>query len=377
MRIPVLAAACVALPAVAAAQQGAAQGEFEITPTAYVQLDFRAFPDWPIEPGTARLKFDTVEVRRVRAGVDGSWKRYAFELSIDPTDEDGTVVKDAYGQLRAGGYRIRAGQFKLPGSREYATSARNTDFMERAGLASSLAAQRDIGVMVLGRLTRRIDYQAGVFAGDDNGENDRAGLTAAGRLEWEPSRTLIVAGYVSDGRLSAVESDPENGLDGRLPSGYRFYEDVYVQGQRLRLGGDVEWSPGAWQFTAEALRVRDERLEQGVDFDDLPSALATGVSLTARWRFKPRRDVALRYEYLGFDDAGPDTAVDSVRPRASNIRARAGSAVTLGGSWRLAPWLRVMGNAGVEWYSDARSAPDPTRTGGYFTMGTRLQIGLP
>jgi len=353
--------------------------EFEIMPGGYIQLDWRGYPSWDVTPGTGRLQFDTFEVRRLRAGVDGRWRRVAFELTIDPQDVDdgATLVKDAYGEIRIRNYRLRAGLFKPPGSREYGTAARNLDFLERTGLAQSLAAQRDVGAMVHGRARKRIDYEVGLFAGDKNGSRERSGLVGAGRVEWEPLRRLILAAYASEGRLEAVDSDPANGLSGRLPSGYRFFESVYVQGNRRRIGGDVEWSPGNWQFTGEALRVRDERREQGVDFDDLPSVVGTGASVTARWRFARRRDVAARYEYLGFDDVGPVTAMESVRPRAADVRARAGQSVTLGGSWRVARWMRLMGNAGVDWFSEPRSAPDPGRRGGYVRLGTRLQIEFP
>jgi hypothetical protein len=127
----------------------------------------------------------------------------------------------------------------------------------------------------------------------------------------------------------------------------------------------------------EALRVRDERQAQGVDFDDLPSVVGIGTSVTTRWRFAPRRDIAVRYEYLGFDDVGPDTGMASVRPRAADLRARAAQAMTFGGSWGLTRWVRLMGNAGVEWFSDLRTAPDPGRGGGYWTLATRLQFELP
>ncbi len=232
----------------------------------------------------------------------------------------------------------------------------------RSGAPS--AAQRDVGVALHGDLGQRFDYDVGLFAGDNNGSSRRSGLTGAGRLEWEPGPDLVLAVYGSEGRLAAVDTDPENGLEGRLSSGYRFFENVYVQGRRTRLGGDVEWSPGRWQFTVEALRVRDERQEQGVDIDDLPSVVGTGASLTTRWRFAPRRDVAVRYEYLGFDDDGPDTDMASVRPRAADLRARAAQAVTFGGSWGVTRWVRLMGNAGVEWFSDPRTAPEAGRDRG-------------
>ena len=350
---------------------------FELVPEAYIQLDWRAYPQSPIAPGTGRLPFDTFEVRRLRAGVDGRWRGVRFELTTDPQDLDGTFVKDAYGEIRPGRFEIRFGQFKVPGSREYQTSAKTLDFLERAALGRVLAPQRDLGVAVHGEFRRRFDYEIGLFAGDHNGSTRRSGLTGAGRLEWEPSNNLVVAFYGSEGQLHAVDSDPENGFEGRLSSGYRFFENVYVNGRRTRLGGDVEWSPGNWQFTVEALRVRDERLEQGVDLDDLPAVAGLGASVTTRLRFGRRRDVAVRYEYLGVDDVGIETAMASVRPRAADLRARSGRALTFGGSWGVTRWARVMANAGTEWFSDARAAPDPGRTGLYWTLGTRLQVELP
>lgn len=376
-------ALCLASAAPALAGQSAQEAPspppptFELAPKAYIQLDWRAYPDSPVPPGTGRLAFDTFEVRRLRAGVDGQWRGTRFEFTIDPSDLDGTFVKDAYVEFRPGSYEIRLGQFKPPSTRDYSTSARRLDFLERAALGRALTAQRDLGVAVHGDLGRTFDYEIGVFAGDNNGSRRRSGLTGAGRLEWEPDRNLVLAVYGSDGRLTAVESDPENGLDGRLSSGYRFFEGVYVQGRRTRFGGDVEWSPGPWQFTAEALRVRDERREQGVDFDHLPAVVGTGASLTARWGLGRRRDVALRYEYLGFDDVGPGTDMASVRPRASDLRARSAQAVTLGASWGITRWARLMGNAGVEWFSDPRTAPQAGDDRGYWILGTRLQIELP
>jgi hypothetical protein len=383
VRLAVMALLVLAAVVPAAAQQAVPQPTppvpptFELTPEAYVQLDWRGYPEWTVAPGTGRLQFNTFEVRRLRAGADGRWRRVRFEVTVDPQDFDGTLVKDAYAEIRFGGSRIRAGQFKLPGSREYATAARNTDLLERAALARSLAAHRDLGVMFHGDAGQKIDYDVGVFAGDNNGSSRRSSLTAAARLEWEPAGDLVVAVHGSEGQLTAAETDPENGLEGRLPSGYRFFENVYVQGRRRRVGGDVEWSPGRWQLTVEALRVRDERLAQGVDVDDLPSVVGIGASATARWRFAPRRDVTARYEYLGFDDVGPATGMESVRPRAADLRARAGQAVAFGGSWRLRPWVRLMGTGGLEWFTEPRSAPEPGRRDGYWSVGTRLQFELP
>jgi hypothetical protein len=313
----------------------------------------------------------------MRAGATGRWRGARFELTVDPQDVYGTLVKDAYVEFRPGSYEIRFGQFKPPGSRDYGTSARQTDFLERTALGGSLSAQRDLGISLHGDIGQHVDYDVGVFAGDNNGTSSRSGLTGAGRLEWEPQGDLVLALYGSEGRLTAVETDPENGLEGRLSSGYRFFENVYVQGRRTRIGGDVEWSPGPLQFTVESLRVRDERQEQGIDLDNLSPLLGVAANFTTRWRFATRRDVVLRYEYVGFDDAGPETDGASVRPRAADVRARSAQAITFGGSWGVTRWLRLMGNAGVEWFSDARTAPEAGDDRGYWTLGTRVQLELP
>ena len=377
-------ALCAVMTAPAAAGQTAQEPTpeppppvFELIPEAYIQLDWRAYPESPVAPGTGRLEFDTFEVRRMRAGATGRWRGARFELTLDPQDVDGTLIKDAYVEFRPGSYEIRLGQFKPPSSRDYGTSARQTDFLERTALGGSLSAERDLGVSLHGDIGQHVDYDIGVFAGDNNGASSRSGLTGAGRLEWEPRGDLVLAMYGSEGRLSAVESGPENGLEGRLSSGYRFFENLYVQGRRTRIGTDVEWSPGRWQFTVEALRVRDERQEQGVDLDDLSPLVGVAVNVTTRWRFASRRDLVVRYEHVGFDDAGPETEMGSVRPRAADVRARSAQAVTFGGSWGVTRWLRFMGNAGVEWFSDPRTAPDAGINRGYWTLGTRLQLQLP
>ena len=159
---------------------------FELTPEAYIQLDWRAYPDSPAAPGTRRLAFNTFEVRRVRAGVAGQWLGARYEFTVDPQDIDGTLVKDAYVEFRPGSYEIRFGQFKPPGSRDYGTSARQADFLERTALGGSLSTHRDLGASLHGDVGQNVDYDVGMFAGDNNGASSRSGLMGAGRLEWEP-----------------------------------------------------------------------------------------------------------------------------------------------------------------------------------------------
>lgn len=360
-----------------AQEQAPDAGKLTVTPTGYIQFDLHAFPGWDVTPGTGRLNRANAEIRRASAGLEGSWRRVSFEVSVDPRDDDGIFVKDAYAQFRVNrALRIRVGQFKIPGTREYDGSARRLDFLERTPLTESLAVRRDVGARVDGR-RGRIGYELGMFAGDGVGRDERAGLTAAGRVTWQVTRDLQFGGSVSDGKTKAVDSDDPNGLEGRSPSGYRFLKRVYVQGQRVRVGADVEWSPGPWRFVVEALQVHDERLQQGLDYEDLPSVVGTGASLSGRRRLTPRLEGALRYDYLGFDDTGDSSTADSVRPRATNLRARANHALTLGSTWEMNRWMRILGTVGLEQYSEQRSAPEAGKPGTYPTLGVRLQLEWP
>lgn len=362
---------------------------FEISPRGYVQFDWRGYPDWTVATGSGRLEYETVAVRRLRAGIDGRWRRVAFEFTVDPMDDlDDTLVKDAYLQIRVTrAVRLRGGQFKLPGSREYGTSARSLDFLERSAFAQSIAPGRDLGGMVFGELGRRFSYEAGLFAGDGNGRNSRSGITAASRVGWNGPRGVELGGWFAEGRTTAVDTESANGLEGRSPSGYRFFERLYVDGRRTRVGGDARWTPGRWHVGAEAMRVREERAGQGLDLEDLPGAVGIGWSATVTREFGRRPGatrarlrewtLGIRFDSLAFDDEGPETLEESVRPRATDVRARGGHTLTTGISWDFSRWARVMGNASLERYAEARSAPDPGNRGLYWAFGTRLQIQMP
>jgi hypothetical protein len=205
-------------------------------------------------------------------------------------------------------------------------------------------------------------------------------------VTWTIVRDLELAGTFSEGSTRAGDADPANGSVGRAPSGYRFFDRVYVQGQRVRVGADLEWSPRSWRLAAEMIRVIDERQGQGLDLEDLPSIIATGWSAAVVKQIGRRRgqaksrlrewDLGLRYDELAFDDSGPDTASDSVRARATDVRPRAARTLTSSLSWSPVRWSRVIGNAGFERYTEPRSAPEPGRHN-YWTFGMRLQFEIP
>jgi phosphate-selective porin len=356
---------------------GADAKPFEWEPIGSLQLDARSYSDWKLER-EGRMEREGIEVRRLRAGVRGAWRSARFEFEVDPLDDDGVFVKDARIEYRfAKSIRLRAGHFKLPGGREYDTSSRRLAFLERSPLSGSLAAGRDVGGQLELRAGAKLLAQVGLFAGDGLGRQSRAGATMAARAEWEPVADLDlgVSGAVS--RLDGVESTSEvNGVNGRSATGYRFFDRLYVQGRRTRIGADAQWRVGPVRLNAEVLRLREDRLEQAADFSDLPALTGRAFTAQARWR-SGCREIGLRYSHLTFDDEGAALAVDGVRPRVENVRARGVEALSASAGWQATRWLAVLGEGSAEWYSEATSAPEPGRTGAYWTLGLRLQISSP
>lgn len=378
-------------PDVAQAQDGtdsSSTSGFELEPTGYVQFDMRAYPDWGVTPGSGRLRFDSFELRRARPGVAGRWKRLSFEVTVDPFDLDDVVFRDVYVEARLRRrLRIRLGQFKLPGSAEYDRSAANADYLERSSLAQWAAPGRDVGAAIVGGLPGRLSYEAGLYAGDANGRVSRSGLTAAGRVQWAGRRDLDAGSWFSAGRVKANETDAANGLEGRTPAGYRFFDRVYVDGLRVRHGAHLTWTPESWRLHGEWQRTTEQRLEQGLDFEDLPSVLSSGWSASLTRQFGRRRvgarsrwqeyEIGVRGQGLSFDDSGPDTGRDSVRLRATDVRRRAAQSVGASFSWSPTRWSRWLVDGGLERFSEARSAPTAGEPGPYWVLGARFQLELP
>jgi len=389
------------------------RGRFEISPTGYVQGDFRSFRDWNAgDEDTGILRSDERELRRLRLGFAGKWSRLAFQLSVElrddalellDEDEERTFdrLKDAYLELRLHkGLRLRGGHFKLPVSGEFLTSAAKTDFEERALLATHIGPDRDVGLMAHGEPLRWLSYQVGVFKGDGRTRHDRSRTTGAGRLVFEPVGDFDLGISYSQ---ADVEPDPDGpglepkpkGILGEGPSGFEFYERHFVSGRRRRLGAEAAFTPGPVALRAEVLQGREERKGQGSTFEDLPEQVATGWKVSLTWLVvgqrksgdvKPRRslfrgpgavELGARLERLHFDDDGPDTGFAGAGNRARNIRPAADRIVTGGLSWWPAGWLRLMGNVIVERYLDPLLAPEIGRPGNYVTVLGRVQLQLP
>jgi phosphate-selective porin len=375
-------------------------GDFEVGLAGYVQEDLRSYRDWtPAEPMTS-------ELRRLRIGAEGKWKRLSFEVDVDPRKQqpedtvDGThYLKNAYLEYRfAKAFRIRGGHFKLPFSPEFLTSAAKTDFAERTMLVDALGLGRDWGGVALGEIGR-IHYEAGVFQGDGWRTHQRSGPTGAGRVVVTTLTGLDLGASYTEGH---VEADDETlgaaqakGFHARGPAAFRFSGRHFVDGRRRRLGGDGEFRRGPVGFKAEIGRGWEERKGQGATFDDLPRVKTTGWAVSGTWlvtgdrkrnTIRPRHplphglgavEVGVRYESVQVDDDGPAAGFAGAGNRARNILPVGDRVLTGGVSWWPRQWLRFLGNVVVERFDDDLIVPEPGRRGNYSTLLGRLQLSLP
>lgn len=152
--------------------------------------------------------------------------------------------------------------------------------------------------MVHGRLAERlVKYEVGVFRHTDSVEvpvdGNRADVTAgfgtiAGRVTLAPVRDEE-DGTTRDlafGVAFARNTMPEGlySVTGRALDGERFFDRMYVNGERTRLGFESLWSVGRFTLKGELLQLVDERKQQAVTGEDLSNLIVRGAYVTGVWR---------------------------------------------------------------------------------------------
>jgi phosphate-selective porin len=330
------------------------------------------------------------DLARRRIGVSGDIE-HLVEFQVERELGDDEPWRDVYANYHQFDVvQVQAGKFKLPFSLDENTSVTNLDFVYRSLTASQLAPGRDRGVMVHGRLLRRmLRYEIGAF--DHDGRNGRTRnaarvfgeQTMAGRLTVQPFRSLKSGAADLLVGVAFTTSDVPLGfssLRGQTFLRESFFEpDFWVQGRRRRTGLEVRWRPGPFSVKSEYMRVTTERRGQSVEDTDLSPLLATGWYVSGTWAVtgetkldglnQPRRplfqggygavELGWRLERLTFGSvATGDVPSDSVR--ADVIRGNADRATTLGVNWYLNRWVKLQFNAVRESLKDPSLGPRPS-----------------
>jgi phosphate-selective porin len=248
----------------------------------------------------------------------------------------------------------------------------DVDFNYRSLAASYLAPGRDVGVMVFGRVMNDVlRYQAAVFrhGGDNVRESERtdaqADRTYAGRLvvrPWNASDNLFRTLSAGVAFTSGVLPAGPNGVRGKTVPGDAFFQHLFVDGHRQRIGGEFQWRPGPVGLQGEYIRIRDQRFGQGIDNQDLPNAYSLGWYASATWlltgeqkkdSIEPARpfprggigaiEVAARLERLAASSASVNDGSFS-SPRAPWVMPRADDVWTAGVNWYWNDYVKLQAN---------------------------------
>jgi len=366
---------------------------FKLSLTARVQADIHA-PDQPVDELG-------VDVARRRVGVTGTLTKH-LEFEVERELEDGGAWRDVFVNVRTvRSAQVRAGRFKMPFSLDQLTGAGSLDFVSRSRAADLLAPGRSTGVSVHGRLTRHVlGYDAGVFTHDGDvarfGSNPGGGTTVAGRVTVRPRGAARRSGSLADVEfgLNATRGEVPEGrysLRGRLTSKDVFFSPVFVQGRRLRVGGDLDWRPGPFGVRAEYLRADDARHDQGLMGETLPAVRADGWYVSGVWAVAGRRrhaeadnrlafagldglELTARVERLTFGTGGEAGSVVRT-PRAVELPAVSDRVWTFGANWTFNRLVRLQLNAVREQVVDHARGAAPA-SGGSWSPVARVQIAM-
>lgn len=340
-----------------------------------------------------------------RIGIAGDVE-HLVEFQIERALQDDDPWRDVFANYHQFDVvQLQGGKFKLPFSLDENTSPSNLDFIYRSLAANQLAPGRDIGVMVHGRLLKRVvRYELGSF--DHDGGNGRTrnlervfgNRTLAGRVTVQPFRGTKSLGEDFQAGVAFTSSDVPLGftsLRGQTFLNATFFQpNFWAQGQRRRIGFEARWRPGPFSVKSEYMRVTTERLGQSVEDTDLSPLVSTGWYVSGTWAITgerkadgltvPRRpllqggygavEIAARIERLAFGSAAsgetPSTSV-----RADVIQGNADRALTLGVNWYLNRWVKLQFNAIKETLSDPDQGPLPSQPS-FWTRIFRLQLSL-
>jgi phosphate-selective porin OprO and OprP len=317
-----------------------------------------------------------LDVARRRLGIEGeilNMVDYQIERELGVEREPWRDVYLNYKQFDFA--EVRVGKFKLPFGLDENTSSTNRDFVYRSRIGDLLSPGRDRGIMVHGRVLDRdvLEYEFGAFAHDgrnartNNPDRVHGGRTVAGRANVQPFRsTKSLLSDLAIGVAFTTSTVPEGfpGVRGRTALDLPFYQpDLWVNGQRRRIGLQARWRPGPFSIKSEYIRLTDERLGQGVDDGDLSPFLAAGWYVSGTWAVtgeqkadglvRPARpflqggfgaiELSARIEGVRFGSIAND-GTPSSGPRADVVLGNSDRIGTFGFNWYLNRWIKIQAN---------------------------------
>jgi hypothetical protein len=278
------------------------------------------------------------------------------------------------------------------------------DFAFKSRSSDLLAPNRERGVMVHSKFMKdNLVYKAGVFRYDGEGSDihgqPTGGRTYAASLAGEPFRFLkpfpktLRHIYLGAAATRGNVIPGQNGIHGTTFSNFTYFEHMFVQGKRTRIGTELSWIEGPVDIKAEYMHMSEERKQQGIHGEDLPDTISRGWYVMGMWtafgKLKPRGapktplltghgfgavELSARYDILSFNSA-PGPGPPSRSPRAPTILPTGERAWTFGPTWYLNHFVKIQANAQREKLTDIeRKAVFGIDT--FWTGIIRLQLAM-
>lgn len=372
-----------------------ADGAFRVELGGRLQIDYAA-----VEGNGRTLKGASLDdefyARRARFELSGTFFRWVdlrVECESSPIDQKGSFcLNDGYLDFRfLPELALRAGQFLVPFGSEELTSDKYLDFVERS-IVDELEPARDVGASLHGSLWSGIvAYDVGVFNGaGQNNLDTNGGKDVAGRLTLAPFKTtgnywlkgLQVSGSAAWGD-EGLGTSAQGRTTARGNARFTYFGAQTTNGDRTRLGTDLQWTIGPAALRFEYLEQLNQRRRLGSSGQNLDEVDAAGWFASAAWVVTgedkplngpvvPRHPVslfggktglgawelALRYAELSFDSKDPlnflgGTGTQAVGP----ARTDGAEALTAGVNWYLTSRVRYMANWTHYWYDNPYATP--------------------
>jgi hypothetical protein len=219
-----------------------------------------------------------------------------FDYVIRVNLAEAPALLDAAAGMRfAPAFRIKAGMFKAPFSREFLTGAGAIDFVNRSQVVSALAPMRQVGVQVHGTSNSGlVEYSAGAFNGNARAiSNDNNELLYVGRVSLWPVRPDAA----NPGNRIEVAFNAATSNDAAAPIGLGFIPAF--NGSRALLGADARWQAGPVLVAGELITSRFKPVLG-------PRRSPQGFHATFGYSTTPRTQLLARWDSFSPDGIGPD-----------------------------------------------------------------------
>ena len=236
-----------------------ADGQFQIQPYGYVQLDYLSYNGDGAPP-------DTFSIRRGRFGFQGNYgDHYQFGILIDAAATSGATVRDVYLNAKATNWlQVQGGQFTEPFAQEELEGDTNLDFVER-GLQvllypSAASTNRSPGVTVHGDVNNgEVQYWAGAFNGKGYSTNNTTSVPeTVGRIRfypWRNNKDSFLHEFAVGGSIAYSMS---RGLSNEVTPPMTMPDNSYTWFPQFPVNGHVWRYEGEFTFIKGPVALRDE-----------------------------------------------------------------------------------------------------------------------